>query len=176
MFSLIVCFLFLPFSRISENVMKFYLVMLFIQSPRRNLFKTQLEELCRCKSRKLPKYFVVKQGQDQDPHFEATATVDGEQLCPYTNSRKSSKQAHNSAAKLLSEQLCPYTNSHRLVCTATATVAAAETVPPSTIFATIISPIGTSLHSPIFSPVFKYIFLSSTTVLAFTIGQFWCNT
>ncbi|XP_050939766.1 double-stranded RNA-binding protein 1 isoform X2 [Cucumis melo] len=82
------------------------------------MFKTKLQELCHRKSYKLPEYSVVKQGQDHDPRFEATVTVDGKQFCSSTPS-KSSKQAQNDAAKLAfdffslpslpqpSQQLCP---------------------------------------------------------------------
>lgn len=82
------------------------------------MFKTKLQELCHRKSYKLPEYSVVKQGQDHDPRFEATVTVDGKQFCSPTPS-KSSKQAQNDAAKLAfdffslpslpqpPEQLCP---------------------------------------------------------------------
>lgn len=63
------------------------------------MFKTKLQELCHRKSYKLPEYSIVKQGQDHDPRFEATVTVDGKQFSSQAPS-KSSKQAQNYAAKL----------------------------------------------------------------------------
>ncbi|XP_038904854.1 double-stranded RNA-binding protein 1-like isoform X2 [Benincasa hispida] len=63
------------------------------------MFKTQLQELCHRKSYQLPEYSVVKQGQDHDPRFEATVTVDGKQFSSLVPC-KSSKQAQNEAAKI----------------------------------------------------------------------------
>ncbi|XP_077247713.1 double-stranded RNA-binding protein 1-like [Tasmannia lanceolata] len=63
------------------------------------MYKSQLQELCQKKSWGLPKYDSTREGPDHNPRFKASVTVNGESFdCP--TFRKSSKEAHNEAAKI----------------------------------------------------------------------------
>ncbi|KAK2969169.1 hypothetical protein RJ640_009928 [Escallonia rubra] len=65
------------------------------------MYKSKLQELCHQYSWNLPEYTSVKDGQDHNPRFTATVTVNG---IPFQTSpdqcRRSSKEAQNQAAKL----------------------------------------------------------------------------
>ncbi|OMO67906.1 Double-stranded RNA-binding protein [Corchorus capsularis] len=63
------------------------------------MYKTKLQEFCQKKAWQLPEYNVKKEGEDHNPHFQATVIVNG---IPFhsQNPARSSKQAQNDAAQL----------------------------------------------------------------------------
>ncbi|KAK8532139.1 hypothetical protein V6N13_131481 [Hibiscus sabdariffa] len=63
------------------------------------MYKSKLQELCQKKAWRLPEYNVAKQGQDHNPQFEATVSVNGMSF-QSNNPAKSSKEAQNNAAQL----------------------------------------------------------------------------
>ncbi|KAK8541891.1 hypothetical protein V6N13_137525 [Hibiscus sabdariffa] len=63
------------------------------------MYKSKLQELCQKKAWRLPEYNVAKQGQDHNPRFEATVSVNGMSF-QSNNPAKSSKEAQNNAAHL----------------------------------------------------------------------------
>ncbi|XP_039006099.1 double-stranded RNA-binding protein 1-like [Hibiscus syriacus] len=63
------------------------------------MYKSRLQELCQKKAWRLPEYNTTKQGQDHNPLFEATVTVNGTSF-QSRNPARSSKEAQNDAAHL----------------------------------------------------------------------------
>ncbi|XP_050214706.1 double-stranded RNA-binding protein 1-like [Mercurialis annua] len=63
------------------------------------MYKTKLQELCHQKTWLLPEYSIKKEGQDHNPSFQATVTVNGHSFSS-PSPAKSSKLAQNEAAQL----------------------------------------------------------------------------
>ncbi|XP_060200205.1 double-stranded RNA-binding protein 1-like [Lycium barbarum] len=62
------------------------------------MYKSKLQEVCQNKKWALPKYCCMKDGEDHDPKFKASVVVNGINFDSPTLC-KSSKEAHNEAAK-----------------------------------------------------------------------------
>ncbi|XP_016505770.1 uncharacterized protein LOC107823594 isoform X1 [Nicotiana tabacum] len=62
------------------------------------MYKSKLQELCQNKKWGLPKYWCMKDGAEHNPQFKASVVVDGINFDSPTFC-KSSKEAHNEAAK-----------------------------------------------------------------------------
>lgn len=62
------------------------------------MFKSKLQELCQNKKWRLPEYCCMRDGADHNPQFKASVVVNGTNF-DSPPSCKSSKEAHNEAAK-----------------------------------------------------------------------------